>query len=186
MDANPPVASVSATAHKNIRRNAANRPFAEWREVFPNAACVVSLIDRLIHNAEIVAIDGESYRLKEARERTELRTRQRRVPKRGPAHEPRARRRPSQPDASALARAGERLIAAKQSSCCSIKTAIPSSRPAHPVPARAAAVNDARRPPPKRRAASLTAASTAAPSRQKDDNPPACATSPSMYGFHRR
>ncbi len=50
-----------------------NRPFAEWREVFPNAACVVSLIDRLIHNAEIVAIEGESYRLKEARERTELR-----------------------------------------------------------------------------------------------------------------
>ena len=55
-----------------------NRPFAEWREVFPNAACVVSLIDRLIHNAEIVAIDGDSYRLKEARERTEQRARQRR------------------------------------------------------------------------------------------------------------
>jgi hypothetical protein len=32
-----------------------NRPFAEWREVFPNAACVVSLIDRLVHNAEIIA-----------------------------------------------------------------------------------------------------------------------------------
>jgi DNA replication protein DnaC len=45
-----------------------SRPFAAWREVFPNAACVVSLIDRLIHNAEIVAIDGESYRLKEARD----------------------------------------------------------------------------------------------------------------------
>jgi DNA replication protein DnaC len=55
-----------------------NRPFAEWHEVFPNAACVVSLIDRLIHNAEIIAIDGESYRLKEARERTEQRARQRR------------------------------------------------------------------------------------------------------------
>ena len=25
-----------------------NRPFAEWREVFPNAACVVSLVDRLV------------------------------------------------------------------------------------------------------------------------------------------
>ena len=36
-----------------------NRPFAEWREVFPNAACVVSLIDRLVHNAEIVAIEGD-------------------------------------------------------------------------------------------------------------------------------
>jgi len=55
-----------------------NRPFAEWREVFPNAACVVSLIDRLVHNAEIVAIEGDSYRLKEARERTEQRARQRR------------------------------------------------------------------------------------------------------------
>ena len=48
-----------------------NRPFAEWREVFPNAACVVSLVDRLVHNAEILAIDGESYRLKEAQERSD-------------------------------------------------------------------------------------------------------------------
>jgi DNA replication protein DnaC len=52
---------------------ALNRPFAEWREVFPNAACVVSLVDRLVHKADIVAIDGESYRLKEARERSEQR-----------------------------------------------------------------------------------------------------------------
>jgi DNA replication protein DnaC len=55
-----------------------NRPFAEWREVFPNAACVVSMVDRLMHNAEIVVIDGESYRLKEAKERAEQRARQRR------------------------------------------------------------------------------------------------------------
>ena len=55
-----------------------NRPFAEWREVFPNAACVVSLVDRLLHHAEIVSIEGDSYRLKEARERTEQRTRLRR------------------------------------------------------------------------------------------------------------
>ena len=50
-----------------------NRPFAEWGEVFPNAACVVSLIDRLVHHAEIIHIDGESFRLKEAKERTEQR-----------------------------------------------------------------------------------------------------------------
>ena len=55
-----------------------NRPFAEWREVFPNAACVVSMVDRLMHNAEIVAIDGESYRVKEAHERSEQRAKQRR------------------------------------------------------------------------------------------------------------
>jgi len=46
-----------------------NKPFAEWGEVFPNAACVVSLIDRLMHRAEVVRIEGKSYRQKEADER---------------------------------------------------------------------------------------------------------------------
>ena len=46
-----------------------NRPFQEWGAVFPNAACVVTLIDRLVHNAEIVAINAESYRQKEALEK---------------------------------------------------------------------------------------------------------------------
>jgi len=46
-----------------------NRAFAEWGEVFPNAACVVSLIDRLMHRAEVVRIEGDSYRAKEAQER---------------------------------------------------------------------------------------------------------------------
>ena len=55
-----------------------NRAFGEWNEVFPNAACVVSLVDRLVHNAEIVAIEGESYRLKEAQERSEQRAQKRR------------------------------------------------------------------------------------------------------------
>ena len=54
-----------------------NRPFAEWSEVFPSAACVVSLIDRLMHNAEVVSIEGDSYRLKEARERSTQRASQR-------------------------------------------------------------------------------------------------------------
>jgi DNA replication protein DnaC len=48
-----------------------NRSFQEWHEVFPNAACVVSLIDRLVHRCEVVPIKGESYRLKEAKERSE-------------------------------------------------------------------------------------------------------------------
>ena len=46
-----------------------NRPFAEWSEVFPNAACVVSIVDRLVHHAEILVIEGESYRMREARQR---------------------------------------------------------------------------------------------------------------------
>ena len=45
-----------------------NKPFNEWNEIFPNAACVVSIIDRLIHHSDVVNIDAESYRLKEAKE----------------------------------------------------------------------------------------------------------------------
>ena len=54
-----------------------NKAFAEWGEVFPNAACVVSLVDRLMHRAEVVRIEGDSYRAKEAQERLAARTRQR-------------------------------------------------------------------------------------------------------------
>jgi DNA replication protein DnaC len=46
-----------------------NIPFAEWNGVFPGAACVVSMIERLVHNAEIINIDADSWRMKEAGER---------------------------------------------------------------------------------------------------------------------
>jgi DNA replication protein DnaC len=51
-----------------------NKAFSEWNDVFPNAACVVTLVDRLVHRAEILAIEGESYRLKEAKERAAKKT----------------------------------------------------------------------------------------------------------------
>jgi DNA replication protein DnaC len=50
-----------------------NKPFREWGEVFPNATCVVTLVDRLVHRSEVVAIEGDSYRLKEAQERSRRR-----------------------------------------------------------------------------------------------------------------
>jgi DNA replication protein DnaC len=45
-----------------------NLPFKQWDTVFPNAACAVALIDRLTHHAEIISIEGESYRKREAEE----------------------------------------------------------------------------------------------------------------------
>ena len=51
-----------------------NRAFAAWGEVFPNVACVISLINRLMHRAEVVRIEGDSYRAKEADERQAQRT----------------------------------------------------------------------------------------------------------------
>jgi DNA replication protein DnaC len=46
-----------------------NKPFSESSQVFPNAACVVTLVDRLLHRSEVLAIEGDSFRLKEATER---------------------------------------------------------------------------------------------------------------------
>ena len=36
--------------------------------MFPNAGCVVTLIDRLVHRCEQIEIDADSYRLKKAKE----------------------------------------------------------------------------------------------------------------------
>jgi DNA replication protein DnaC len=54
-----------------------NKAFAGWSEVFPHAACVVTLVDRLIHRAEVIDIEADSYRLKEAREHNAARTKRR-------------------------------------------------------------------------------------------------------------
>jgi DNA replication protein DnaC len=50
-----------------------NRPFKEWNEVFPNAACIVTLLDRLLHHAEVTRIEGESYRKRESEQETAAR-----------------------------------------------------------------------------------------------------------------
>jgi DNA replication protein DnaC len=43
-----------------------NLTFKHWDTVFPNASCAVALVDRLTHHAEIIPIEGESYRKREA------------------------------------------------------------------------------------------------------------------------
>lgn len=73
---------VSARHEERSTIITTNRPFSEWNDVFPNAACVVTLIDRLTQCAEIVEIVGESYRLREARTRADRKREERkRAPK---------------------------------------------------------------------------------------------------------
>ena len=43
-----------------------NLPFKQWDTIFPNASCAVALIDRLTHHAEILALEGDSFRRREA------------------------------------------------------------------------------------------------------------------------
>ena len=58
-----------------------NKVFSEWTEVFSNASCVSALIDRLVHRAEILKVDGKSYREREALERAQRRAAERKAKK---------------------------------------------------------------------------------------------------------
>jgi DNA replication protein DnaC len=43
-----------------------NRGFKEWNEVFPHATCIATMLDRLLHYAEVVLIEGKSWRVRES------------------------------------------------------------------------------------------------------------------------
>lgn len=40
----------------------ANQPFSAWDQIFPDSMMTVAAIDRLIHHAHILELDGDSYR----------------------------------------------------------------------------------------------------------------------------
>lgn len=40
----------------------ANHPFSEWDRIFPDSMMTVAAVDRLIHHASIIELEGESYR----------------------------------------------------------------------------------------------------------------------------
>lgn len=43
-----------------------NRAFKEWNEVFPSATCIATLLDRLLHHADVTVLEGDSYRVRES------------------------------------------------------------------------------------------------------------------------
>lgn len=46
-----------------------NLAFKDWTTVFPHATCTIALVDRLTHRADIIKLEGQSRRRKEAQER---------------------------------------------------------------------------------------------------------------------
>jgi DNA replication protein DnaC len=42
-----------------------NKPFSRWGEVFADDVVAAAMIDRLVHHAEVIALKGDSYRLKD-------------------------------------------------------------------------------------------------------------------------
>ena len=42
-----------------------NQPFSQWDQIFPDTLMTVAAVDRVIHHAHIIEIEGESYRRKQ-------------------------------------------------------------------------------------------------------------------------
>lgn len=56
-----------------------NLAFTDWNKIFPNAACATALIERIVHHADIVTIEGESYRVRESQDGAQKRRDDRKV-----------------------------------------------------------------------------------------------------------
>ena len=56
---------VNARYEKGAMILTSNRGFAEWRDVFGDPVVATALLDRLLHHAVVVQIEGTSYRLRQ-------------------------------------------------------------------------------------------------------------------------
>ncbi len=43
-----------------------NKAFKEWNSVFPQSGCLIALLDRLTHHADVTVMEGQSYRVRES------------------------------------------------------------------------------------------------------------------------
>ena len=61
---------IVAAAYENKALGISSHwPFGDWGRFLPEHTTAVSLLDRLLHHSVVVATSGESFRLKEARQR---------------------------------------------------------------------------------------------------------------------
>ena len=58
---------IAAAYERRALGIASHWPFESWGRFLPEHTTAVSLLDRLLHHANIVVTDGESYRMREAR-----------------------------------------------------------------------------------------------------------------------
>ena len=57
---------VAAAYERRSLGIASHWPFEQWGRFIPEHTTAVSLLDRLLHQATVVATDGESFRMREA------------------------------------------------------------------------------------------------------------------------
>jgi DNA replication protein DnaC len=60
---------VSAAYERRALAVASHWPFDQWGRFLPEHTTAVSILDRLLHHAHVVITDGDSYRMRQAREK---------------------------------------------------------------------------------------------------------------------
>jgi DNA replication protein DnaC len=60
---------VAAAYERRSLGIASHWPFEDWGHFLPEQTTAVSLLDRLLHHANVVVTDGESYRMREAKQK---------------------------------------------------------------------------------------------------------------------
>jgi DNA replication protein DnaC len=55
---------VSARYERASMIVTSNKPFSGWGEIFGDEVVAAAMIDRLVHHAEVIALKGDSYRLR--------------------------------------------------------------------------------------------------------------------------
>jgi DNA replication protein DnaC len=60
---------VAAAYERRSLGVASHWPFDQWGRFLPEHTTAASLLDRLLHHAHVIITDGESYRMREARQR---------------------------------------------------------------------------------------------------------------------
>jgi DNA replication protein DnaC len=63
--ANLMLALVSSRYERASMIVTSNKPFSRWGEIFGDDVVAAAMIDRLVHHAEILSLEGDSYRLKD-------------------------------------------------------------------------------------------------------------------------
>ena len=67
-----------AAAYERVALGIASHwPFDQWGRFLPEPTTAMSLLDRLVHHSVVVITDGESFRMREARQRGGIRTKTR-------------------------------------------------------------------------------------------------------------
>jgi len=164
---------VNARYERGAMILTSNRGFAEWGQVFGDPVIATALLDRLLHHAVVVHIEGSSYRMRQHADLLPQAQRPSAVPAdapprpsakgHNPSHRQRLSRRRLSPDVPCIAlHNGKQACPKVGSPKASTRSAMPSDKPV---------IAPGSKPRPLRRSCAIAAQPTAAPGHNAGPTP---------------